>query len=188
MNTIKLIEYCENKYNVDIQTAKDYSEPGYNKEGDMILLSNWNNIPDKIINILEKFNDIEWDDEWMTCQKCGKLIRCVGNSYGWKAYYNIFNDCEVICGDCILDDPENYIETLVNNHNAVNVFNSLDLENYGYKNVNGIFESGLHQGMNDNPEEILMVYQEKLPDYDFIFNNITPSQFHVSYELYGKQR
>jgi len=94
----------------------------------------------------------------------------------------------MLCGDCILENPENYIDTLINNPKDVNTFDALDLEIFGYKNVNGTFESGFHEGMNDNPEEILKAYQEKLPDYDFIFNNITPSQFYVSYELYGKQR
>jgi len=94
----------------------------------------------------------------------------------------------MLCGDCILENPENYIDTLINNPKDVNTFDALDLEIFGYKNVNGTFESGFHEGMNDNPEEILKAYQEKLPDYDFIFNNITPSQFYVSYELYGKKR
>ncbi len=167
-----------------IETLHGCVEPGYDDKP--VALANWNNIPQKVYDALELMGySCEWEDEWASCGNCYKAVRTSPNSYGWSQYWTLFNDCELICGDCIKESPEEYLEKLENNPKHCDTI-GLDLENLGYTLMEDDFENGFHQGMNANPQEILGKYQEKYPDGKFIFVLDEPSQFYIKFSIWKK--
>lgn len=193
MNYEKLEEICGAYGSYIDNVANGYSEPGYTKdyENVPIYFANWNSLDKKapkLMKFIRQNINIEWSDEWANCQNCNGAVRTVGNSYNWTPYYNIFNDCELICGDCIKDDLElqnYYLNSLINNPNKCNMF--LNLEKLGFKNLNGVFENGFY-GKQDNPETILKMYTEKFPNIEIVFGNISCEQFRVEFEIFGREK
>jgi hypothetical protein len=188
LNDNDILNIIINKFDdASIEIYDKYSEPGYDIDKP-ILLGDWNNINDNFyMDYLESHYNIEWIDEWISCSFCGSLIRQKPDSYSWKGYF-IIDDCEIICGDCILKEPNDYIKSLINNPDKVNIFDDLDLSKYGFENINGIFENGLFEYMNDNPEEILKEYIDKKPNYEFIFNKFECGQFYVTFQIWARKR
>jgi hypothetical protein len=168
----------------DIEIVYGCVEPGYDDKP--VALANWNNIPYKVYKALEIMGySCEWLDEWVTCGNCYKAIRSSPNSYGWSQYWAWISDCEIICGDCVKENPEEYLETLENNPTKCMTID-VDLENNGYTLMEDDFENGLHQGMDANPKEILKKYQDKYPDGRFIFVLDEPSQFYIKFSIWKK--
>ncbi len=168
----------------DIETVHGCVEPGY--EDKMVALANWNNIPEKVQKALEYMGyEIEWSDEWLTCGNCYKAVRSSPNSYGWQKYWAWVSDCEISCGDCIKESPEDYLETLENNPKVCDTLD-LDLENLGYELMEDDFENGFHPGQNDSPTEILAKWTEKYPDGKFIFKLDATGQFDIHFSIYKK--
>jgi hypothetical protein len=182
---ITLILQYWGKKNLPIDTYSGYVEPGYDAKKDIIFLADWNKYPQKFVNWLESNFDVEWCDEWMSCSNCGKLLRTQGNSYFWKPSYEIGDGC-IYCRDCI--DEEEYINSLIDQPGKVNVFDSIDLSKFGFENLNGKFENGFHQGMDDDPKELLKEFKEKFPGKEFVFNNYETSQFYITFELWGRDK
>ena len=175
------------KYTDIDQFAHGYAEPGYTQEHENhpVLFADWNPVPEKFMDWIEDHFDIEWSDEWLTCDSCGKAFRCSGSSYGWSMYGHVF-DGYGVCGDCIKELPGDYIEHLVDNHGACDTI-GLDLESMGFRVLNdNRFESGMHQGMNDDPKTIFDEMQKAHPDYEFVFSGLEPSQFYMSYSICGR--
>ena len=171
-----------NKYG--IETYSGCVEPGYDDKP--VALGNWNNIPEKVSKALEFMGyEIEWEDEWTSCGGCGKLVRTSPNSYGWSQYFAILNDCELICGDCLKQDPSEYLESIENNPKQC-VTIEFDLEAAGYTKWEDGFENGLHENMNDNPTEILKDLLVRYPKGKFIFNLDEPSQFYIGFSVWKK--
>jgi hypothetical protein len=115
---------------MQIHTA-GYAEPGYS--GDLIATGNWNNVttynrqtnkfevvneaPKRIGDLLEKLGfEIEWSDEWTTCETCQKLVRTTGDSYSWTRAYIEDAGQEVMCRECVAEDPEPHLEAIENDH------------------------------------------------------------------------
>ena len=169
--------------------CNDYAEPGYKKEnnGD-ILFSNWNDVPKHIMTWLEKNHTLEWSDEWSECDECNNAVRTISDSYGWTAYNAVLElvGCTFLCGDCIKDDPDDYLEELTNNSDKADTILG-DLTKYGYKLIDKGFENGWHPGQTDEPAPILAEAQEQYPHMDFIFGNISVGQFDIHFDLYGKK-
>jgi len=85
--------------------AKEYAEPGYTDPERGILFANWNYFPRGVDSILEQYGfEIEWSDEWHRCDDCGKAVRHQPDSWSWQPYYQLLNECEVVCGDCLKAD------------------------------------------------------------------------------------
>lgn len=186
----KVLEWAE-KNGLDIQCADEYAEPGYTKDHEEapILLANWNRVEEKdpeMNEAIEAEFNIEWEDEWTTCGDCGKLVRTSGDSYSWKPYYAILNDCEVFCGDCIKKNPSEYLESLINNPSKADIFD-LDLEKEGFTKLDARFENGFY-GSNDNPKIILENLQKEFPGNDFIFGNLEPEQFRTNFSIYKREK
>ena len=114
----------------EVQIHTDgYAEPGY--RGDVVATGNWNTIskwdeaahkfvdiddmPARLGHALEKIGvEIEWSDEWSTCDKCNKLVRTSANSYSWQPSFT-FDDGGITCCGCLKEDPEAYLESLEGN-------------------------------------------------------------------------
>ena len=172
-------------------TAEEYSEPGYSKdhaEG-MILFANWNDIPEHIMTYIEKNHTIEWSDEWMSCQECGGAVRSQADCWEWTSSYYIFNECEVVCHECIEGDKDlqtSYLSELIDQPNRCNLL--IDLKDFGFEEIECGYESGWHPGQNDDPKHILKAAQKQMPDKEFVFGDMTTSQFSVEFCLYARTK
>lgn len=103
--------------------------------------------------ILEKLGvELEWEDEWVACNECYKLIRTQPDSYSWLKSYWLQDGIGYYCKDCILDDPEDYLEYLDGNSRNADTL-GIDLEKYGYQRVKEDYENGWY-GIEDDPEAI----------------------------------
>jgi hypothetical protein len=90
------------RYSRDIQdVAGEYAEPGYTNPETAIVTANWNHIPAKVAKAFELLGcEIEWSDEWTTCQECGRMVRTEPDCWHWKPSYVIRNECELLCLEC----------------------------------------------------------------------------------------
>lgn len=139
----------------NLEWSKEYAEPGYTNPDKAILFANWNIFSNDATNLLEKYGyDIQWSDEWSTCGDCGKAVRTSPDSYGWQPSYVIMNDCEIVCIECLKDDPTDYLQSIEDNPKQALNLRGIDPSQHGYELIKGEFESGMHQGQNDKPEKI----------------------------------
>jgi hypothetical protein len=172
----------------DMQFYSGCNEPGYDDKP--VMLANWNNIPDKVYNRLERLGfSCEWEDEWVSCGECGKVVRTNPNSYGWQQSFVIFNDCELVCLECLDSSIQDYFESLHNNSRmalTVPILDKYNPENYGYKLVKDGFENGLHEWMNDDPKKILKDLLANDPNGLFMFAMDEQSQFYITFKVYQK--
>jgi len=108
---------------------------------------------------------LNWSDEWHDCAVCGKLIRTMGDSYGWRAYHWYHPHEGYICGDCVMEDPEDYLEWLSEPTSEgparALTFDGINLSEHGWKRLNKDFENGLYGGQRDNPQVIRASLAEK---------------------------
>jgi hypothetical protein len=172
----------------DVTIAEGCSEPGYDDKP--VILTNWNNIPSKVFDSLESQGySCEWEDEWTTCDECGKAFRTSPNCYGWQRYGIINTEtCEVICGDCLKESPQDYLKSLENdfkNALTTSLASVIDVENYGYKLVENDFQHGFY-GQMDNPEDILKKFLEKNPQGKYLFVMTAQGQFATDFAIYEK--
>lgn len=183
-----LIQAIANKHNFWFDFAGEYGEPGYDlpegKKG--IVMANWNEVPEHIANAIEKQWEIEWSDEWVVTYYNGesKAYRCSGDSYCWKPSFVIL-DGEVLGLEEILEDPEPYIETLINDSNKINTFDDISLEELGFELIEDKFEHGWY-GQCDHPADILSKLLEKHPDGEFVFSDLENEQFRSNFSVYGR--
>lgn len=173
-----------------------YVEPGYNDpESGLIATGDWNPrswdrpIPKedllmpRIGAILEKLKvELQWEDEWCTCGECGKLVRTQPDSYSWTRSYWYNEGIGLYCEDCILEDPEDYLEYLEGNPDTANTLN-LDLEDQGYRRVDEDFENGLSGGQCDDPHKIAESLRE-LGIERFIFEIDSTEQFGLAFSVW----
>lgn len=158
--------------------TEGYAEPGYtDPDSGIIALGNWNptfwpygqkgeteykdETLSRVSNLFESLGiELEWEDEWIACGECGKLVRTSPNSYGWtRSYADIYGEC--LCEACVLEDPETYLDSIEgNDHEAVTI--DIDLEEHGYVKANNnedtwrgdSYQHGLYGGQDDNPRAI----------------------------------
>ena len=182
----------QEKYQLqDMQVfVNGYAEPGYQTDKPYIILGNYNpsdfnNSGDfgRVCDALERVAELEWEDEWMACDDCGKLFRTIGDSYHWQAFYNVgcTNGC-FLCGNCV--DPEDYLNEIMDNPNVA-ITLDIDPLHYGFHSYNGRFESGFHVGQTDDPRKIAeKVKASGFSHYVFKIDRV--SQFDIHFKVYVK--
>ena len=83
--------------------SAEYAESGYGAPEKGILFADWNVFPRGVDTILERAGyDLQWSDEWGTCEDCGKAVRTSPDGWDWHPYYaeaEIENG-SFICLDC----------------------------------------------------------------------------------------
>jgi hypothetical protein len=177
----------------EISTATAYAEPGYS--GEFIAFGNWNNIsryktgpqkgddlPEKVGKLLERAGfECEWSDEWDVCD-CGKAVRTSPDSHFWKRYFVVMDD-GTRCGDCIKEDPAEYLESIEGNTHDCLTIEGIDPEKYGYSLFNGTFETGFHPGQNDDPVKIA-AEMKKAGHKRFLFALDHAEQFCLMWKAY----
>jgi hypothetical protein len=199
----KVMEIAE-KRGLYVRLAEEYSEPGYRKDGEgPILFADWNSdgywdreqnkyittndSPERLSKLFEKLGcTIEWEDEWEVCESCENAFRIAPDSYCWTRYgYVDENFC--MCGDCIKENPEQYLDSLENNPEKANTI--LDLEDHGYVcltwNKDGIperYENGLYGGQCADPHVIAKSLNERKVRY--IFSIESTGQFDTDFTVW----
>ena len=168
----------------DVDCANEYGERGYDATQAGILFADWNDSPAWLRDGLERRGfALEWSDEWLIAYDTGKAYRSSPDSYGWKPYYVVSEDGEVVGGDEIEsgNQAEWYVnEYLLNDPQRCNVF-QIDLTKFGFQKWNGEFETGWHPGQNDNPREVFKRLQKEKPDHDVVFDLIGVGQFDMTW-------
>jgi hypothetical protein len=191
----KIIEISHGLPNVcpDLRVAYGYAESGYDTPNSgIIVLANWSshkyNSKDKADNtmprlakLLEYFGaSLEWIDEWFVCN-CGKCVRVLPNSYDWKSSSWI-SDGEVICRECVLENPDDYLGYLQGNERAALTLD-IDLAAYGYMKHKAGCKTGFHYGQNDSPVEIAKSLRSMGVE-NFIFEIDEAQQFTVVWSVW----
>jgi hypothetical protein len=169
----------------DIQYANEYAEPGYTNPETAILFGNWNSVSRRVFGILERAGyACEWDDEWSTCDECGKAVRTSQDSYGWQPSFAIANEYEMLCHDCLASAPESYLLELEDNpHKALNL-PAIKPAEHGYTLLQDRFESGFHPEQNDKPEVIYKQY--KTDNNHLLFAIDSVSQFDINFSVWER--
>jgi hypothetical protein len=178
-----------------------YGEPGYDDpEIGIIATGNWNNddtydqekrervvtstLPSRVAEVLEKLGvEIEWSDEWSSCSDCGKLVRTSADSYCWQPSY-VCGDGELLCHECVEQDPEEHLKSLEDNERACNTIDSIDPADHGYIAFNeDSYESGWHPGQTDDPAKIAKELRERGVSR-FVFQLDENSQFYSKWSVF----
>jgi hypothetical protein len=143
-------------------------------------------IPEGLIE-LSDIIEFGFDDEYSTCNECGKVIKTSISYYGDKPRYAILNKCEILCGDCIAGNyEEEYINERINNaKNAINtaIISEDRLEELGWKKMKTRFENGLHKGQDDKPSDALKKFGKHR---DVLFTYET-GQFDINFWVWVKK-
>lgn len=185
---------------IDFETATEYGEPGYSTDKPLIVFANWNHLNkgDKegftrrsTMDAIEKHVEIEWSDEWTTGADNGKAYRTQPDCHGWTPYYIIQDDCEIVGIDELLADDSKLSDYLVSieNNDRQTVMDHISpdkLEELGYKEVEGDFQSGFHPGQTDKPADILARLLTENPEGRYIFRIDGKGQFDITFSVYQK--
>lgn len=139
-----------------IDSADEYAEPGYTKDGEAsILFGNWNKFSRRACDLLERAGyTLEWLDEWTTCEGCGNAFRTEGDSCHWRMYGMIDSD-GCYCGDCIKSDPTAYLEKLEDDATRAITIAGINPADHGYTKHDAEYQNGWYPGQNDSPASIL---------------------------------
>lgn len=138
------------------------------------------------------FDNWGYSDEYTSCSNCINVIHLI--TYDKNDYAFINN--EIICGNCIRDTDndfyKDYINDIINNPKRANtILPDNILENEGFKKCNCNneecnFESGLREGSNDDPKQILNKAIAKNPDKEYIFDVTNIDMFGVFYTIWNR--
>lgn len=142
---------------------------------------------------IEKLLEITFvfSDEYDTCSDCGNVIRTSADSYHWQPDFYL-GDCFLACNKCFNDNEdyqEAYIEEKINSpKNAINgLISEEQLEKLGFEKWNkNSYESGLHYGQNDNPENIYEELSDKYEEIVFFVDGVGQFDTHFSVWIRGE--
>ncbi len=183
----------------DMDTHADYAEAGYCLgEGQIgIVTGNWNSVtewtdgkpvvvdgtPGLLGHLFEALGfELEWSDEWTTCESCYRIFRYKPDSCGWQPSYFDFGCGGLFCLDCV--DPESMLEDIEGDPGrALNLAKPIDPEDHGYVLVEAGFEHGLHYGQDADPK-VIAESLKKMGVTRFVFMVDGVGQFDVDFSLY----
>jgi hypothetical protein len=169
-----------------IEWATAYGDPGHD-EVLGVIMANWNNIPRRIGDILEKAGwGCEWSDEWSVCGQ-GKAWRMSPDSYFWQPNAVVTNDGELITRD---DDPSVWIEEMQMTDKG-HPYRTLpewitdaDLAEAGFvREPDEELESGWFPGQNDDPKTHAKAAFDKGAEA-VVFRKTEQSQFYSKWECW----
>jgi len=168
--------------------AQGNAEPGYNDEpfatGDWWVRVDGKLRESKLVPLLSACGiDSDFEDTWATCHECYRSVRTHPDNYGWKPSYAILGDCDLLCHECIAEDPEPYLEDLSGDPTKSITIDGVDPEEHGYTRVWGEFESGLYGGQMDSPHAIAKAFEERGWE-DFVFSLDSVGQFDCKFTVY----
>lgn len=135
---------------------------------------------------IEFATDGNWvySDESFVCDGCYKLHR--NGDY----YANYFiEDGFILCEDCVKEEPETYLETLINEPTRANtLLTGEELEGMGFERVGGEYENGMY-GQVDDPKKILNELIGENPNAEVVFNIVkTYNPFATTFTAYIRNK
>lgn len=140
---------------------------------------------------IERDYEVEfvYADEYTLCSDCYAVIKTSPDSYHWQPDYFV-GDGYIVCNKCFNeteDYQKQYIEARLNNPESANqLLTDEQLEEIGFKRLNEeSYESGLHEGMNDNPHDILEEINHLY--YDILFSIDNVSQFDSRFSVWVRK-
>ena len=124
-----------------------------------------------------------FSDEYSTCWECEKVIRTSPDCYAWTPDYWEPNDEVKICGDCVREDPDDYLEDRVEKglEGRLVTCNLIDPGEYEFELVARGLEHGLHEHQNDDPRKIVRWAVESALQVVFVVGS---SQFSQSFDVW----
>lgn len=128
-----------------------------------------------------------FSDEYAVCDDCGTVIRTSPDSYSWKPDFWLEAEEGYHCGDCVREDPDDYIEHLVDNPDEANTILSDDeLRSRGFAKVNeDAYENGWYD-RQDEPKDILAKAMGKEPNAEFLFSISSNAEFSTQFDLWRR--
>ena len=176
----------------EIQFCAEYAEPGYSTTHELILFGNWNprNFDGgedekrwrRFVNLLEKKAELEWSDEWSTCDECARAIRTRPDSYSWWPSY-VIGDGWLCCADCASNQADSVIEQFIGNPDTCLTIDTIDLSEHGFTKLPREFESGFHYGQDASPRKIAAALHKR-GVYRFLFKLDSAEQFSASFSVW----
>lgn len=135
---------------------------------------------------LDEILDDKWgfSDMFTACYGCGELID-FGSSN--PDDYGIVDNDGIYCEACIKQNPDDYLDNLINNPRRANTcLDQSDFESKGFEVVGDNFENGLY-GRVDSPDKILKDLLAKYPDGEFVFDaKHGRSPYAVNFQVFGR--
>ena len=164
--------------------ANEYGEPGYS--GGPVVFANWNEFdvskyPHIGAAIKDAGIELEWSDEWYVDGDSGKCYRTQADSYMWMSSIG-YTDGDILTPE---HDVDEWIEAAKIGSDTQQMLNRYQVreeklveagfERYGDTES----ETGLHQGMDDKPEDVIAaIRKEHGDDTDIIVYQTEASQFY----------
>jgi len=126
--------------------------------------------------------EFEWHDEWMIDHDNDKAYRTEPDSYSWQPSYLYTEGGDILTPD---DDIEDWIVELQNDPSRCmtrRAWHWCDLEEAGFEQFNGPFESGWFEGQNDDPKMVTDAIRRQYDDdVDILFYLNDTGQFDVRF-------
>lgn len=173
----------------DVWVTGDWNDRTHYESGTRVIDST---VPSRLFDALERLKvNGEWSDEWDTCAECYKLIRTEPDSYCWTPQFILTDDGELVCRDCMLESPAEFVDGEFANHpdRAITWLSERELAELGWHDAfpdEHSAQHGWHPGQNDTPASVLKAWRATLDDTesDFVFIIVDKGQFDVSFRLY----
>lgn len=172
-----------------------YYDHGGNVWNETVIIMNWHDdIPGKFENLCSRlFGQTAWEEDYSRCDHCYRFASLQPGYYGDQYTYKIINDCELICPECLKENPDWLIDDCLNDmEKSIPSYMIESIEKEGFKkwigNNGWDFESGFHYGQNDTPQKALESVWRELKykrqsdfesEWDFLFVISDVSQFDV---------
>ena len=178
--------------------------PGYfNDVSKPVIVADWNKITDEVYretgkrdyslqNRVERLIEnmgyiIEWDDNGICCDNCFKFTPTKPGFHGDLETAIIF-DGYALCPNCIRDNPEDYLESLINNPDNADKILGESLEDLGFIRLNKeSYQSGFHPGQTDDGYKVTKLLRDSGEKRDLIFSIDCAGQFDVHFSVYARQ-
>jgi hypothetical protein len=140
-----------------------------------------------------------FEDETAMCGHCYKYVLTQPTHYGWLPNYMWLGDCELICRECALENPEWWLddsdsEYINGTTHAFMPWFVPALEKNGWTcfqpDTDGCahYETGWYDGQVDDPVKVAAYLGKELPNHDHAFVITSVGQFDTHWTVYVRRR
>ncbi len=124
-------------------------------------------------------------DEYYSCDHCNKIFPRLVN-YTFNYFASDYG--ELVCPDCVKEDPEDYLSHLMNNPEDANRFlDEKDLIARGFVKANETsYANGLYDE-HDDPKQIYKAIKEQNENTIVLFSISNHNSYEVEFDVYVKE-